>query len=159
MTDNKISRKIMKKVFRYVSLAVCAFAAIALVSCDKDENTQNIPMENVAYFPIGNDVEIHPLGDDLYVSFTSEVDWRIDKSQCDWVDFSKTSGGKGTTELKISVGKYLGEGNQSNRSNAVMFKSENGETIQRVNFHQDALYLKVNDSDELVSDCSFDWKV
>ena len=39
-----------------------------------------------------------------------------------------------------------------------MFKSENGETIQRVNFHQDALYLKVNDSDELVSDCSFDWK-
>jgi hypothetical protein len=158
MTDNKISIKIMKKVFRYVSLAVCAFAAIALVSCDKDESTQNIPMENVAYFPIGNDVEIHPLGDDLYVSFTSEVDWRIDKSQCDWVDFSKTSGGKGTTELKISVGKYLGEGNQSNRSNAVMFKSESGETIQRVNFHQDALYLKVNDSDELVSDCSFDWK-
>ena len=104
----------MKNLFRYISFAVSVAVSVCVVSCEIDKTTTT-PSKDTAYFPIGNNIEIHPLGDTLNLSFTSDVDWYIEvnPSAPSWLDISlgesrSHTNKKGTTQFIIAAQIHKG---------------------------------------------------
>ena len=61
---------IMKSRLLLISLLAC----LVCVSCDKDEQESVNGNSNTTILPIG-DIEVHPLGDQITVSYTSATSW------------------------------------------------------------------------------------
>lgn len=147
----------MKKASKYISMVACVFAALAFVACDKDTPSTQVPDHETSYFPIGDNIEIHPLGDVLHVSFTSDVNWEVVTP--DWIKFSKPSGNKGTTKIDITVYPYYDNDSSADRNKVISFiNSENGGVLKNVTFTQDAAYLKILRDESASDECSFEWK-
>ena len=146
----------MRKVFRYISLAAFALAAMTFVSCDKDDTT-TVPGKDTVYFPIGDKIQIHPLGDELHVSFTSDVDWKV--AAPDWVTFMPKNGAKGTTNITIKVEACLKSAiDKDKREDLVKFSDTNGSSLKIVTFSQDAAYMNIKADNGSDSECQFKWK-
>lgn len=144
----------MKKGFRYILLAFSAIVVAAVASCKKD-NSQSIPNEEIAYFPLGDDLKVHPLGDQFFASFTSEEDWKVDAPDCDWLSVIPSSGSKGTTKLTIIVNPYYDQNNESSRDCSLNFKS-GSQVIRMVKVSQSAAFLRIREDMDM--QYSFGWR-
>lgn len=83
------------------SLLTLLIIGIIAASCSKD--SQNQYGDDMTYLPI-SDLVIHPLGDVVFVSYTSESEWIVDVDvDEDWIHFSSENGVPGTTTLNITV--------------------------------------------------------
>lgn len=147
----------MRKVFRYISLAAFALAAMTFVSCDKDDTT-TVPSEDTVYFPIGDKIQIHPLGDELHVSFTSDVDWKVEveDSGTSWLKIEKDSKSlinnklnKGTVAFDISADVNYGEKDTDNKTAVIKFKDNVNNTLHSVTVSQNAAYIILDKAEDL----------
>ena len=147
----------MRKVFRYISLAAFALAAMTFVSCDKDDTT-TVPGKDTVYFPIGDKIQIHPLGDELHVSFTSDVDWKVEVegSGTSWLKIEKDSKSlinnklnKGTVAFDISADENYGEKDTDNKTAVIKFKDNVDNTLHSVTVSQNAAYIILDKAEDL----------
>ena len=154
----------MRNLFRYISFALSVVVSMCFVSCDKEETT-SVGGKDTAYFPIGNNIEIHPLGDTLYVSFTSDVNWYVElnSSESDWLDISlnqtsRNTYQKGTTQFIISADTYKGDMGSSDNVATLKFYSnvyKNRELLHTVEISQHAAYIDIENVSGLEGD--FEW--
>ena len=95
----------MKQIVLKSVLAV-VFCSLVTVSCTKDKQDQ-YQDGNMTYLPI-SDIEVHPLGDVISVSYTSEGNWEavINSDETGWISLDK-SGSAGTTYMEITVDPCL----------------------------------------------------
>ena len=95
----------MKQIVLKSVLAV-VFCSFVAVSCTKDKQDQ-YQDGNMTYLPI-SDIEVHPLGDVISVSYTSEGSWEavITSDETGWISLDK-SGSAGTTYMEITVDPCL----------------------------------------------------
>lgn len=148
----------MNNLLRYISFAASVIAYVCFVSCDTDQTT-SIGGKDTAYFPIGNNVEIHPLGDMLNVSFTSGVDWYVEISPKEhpWLDISLTQNTykKGTTQFNISADPYKGVKNDDVNEALMTFYSTSREVLHTVTIHQQPAYIDITQEAGTTGD--FEW--
>lgn len=140
MTDSKINN--MKHI-RHKSLLTLALIGIIVASCSKENQKQF--GDNMTYLPI-SDIEVHPLGDDIPVSYTSESEWTVD-TNVDWIQITPTTGKPGTTAMNIVV-----KPNISNDRDAEIKFSIGGVEVDRFTITQDKAVLNV-----LVDSLDFGW--
>lgn len=139
----------MNNLFRYISFAVSIAASVFIVSCEIDKTTTTTG-KDTAYFPIGDNIEIHPLGDTLNLSFTSDVDWYIEvnPSAPSWLDISlgesrSNTNKKGTTQFTIGAKIHRGvKGDAANRAE-IKFYSSTGEALHTAEIIQSAAYISI----------------
>ena len=86
--------------FRHLLTGV--FVSLALLSCGKDDQDSIGSGENGnnTFLPM-DDITVHPLGDALTMSYTSQYAWKVD-CDCDWLKVTE-SGKAGTTKVTIEV--------------------------------------------------------
>ena len=91
-------------------LLVGFFACLAFIACDRDDDSQvsiDSGKGEETFLPIG-DITVHPLGDALMMSYTSQYEWKLDyDGKGDWINISPASGKAGTTRIKIVVDPNL----------------------------------------------------
>lgn len=149
-------RKIVLKVFSVV------FLGITIFSCEKDRE-QSLNSGEVSYLPI-EDCDIHPLGDTLYLSYTSGVDWMMrvrssNTGSSTWVtarpNRSAQSSGyyaAGTTEIMLVVSPYYDkDGDRTNLSErlcAISFLDSEGHVLDNFNITQQKAVIEIS-QDEL----------
>lgn len=140
MTDSK--NNIMKHIGLKSFLAVIIAGALS-VSCTKDKQNQ-YGDDHMSYLPIG-DVTVHPLGDVIPVSYTSERDWRVtidwgNAGDKNWISMNANDGSSGTTNLDITVKPCI----QKDRSATITFVSGNT-ILDSFKISQDCAVLEVTD--------------
>lgn len=140
MTDSK--NIIMKHIGLKSILAVIIAGAVS-VSCTKDKQDQ-YGDEHMSYLPIG-DVTVHPLGDVIPVSYTSERDWIVtidwgNAGDKNWISMNKSEGSAGTTNLEIKVKPCV----QNDRRATISFVSGNT-ILDSFKISQDCAVLDVTD--------------
>lgn len=140
MTDSK--NIIMKHIGLKSILAVIIAGAVS-VSCTKDKQDQ-YGDEHMSYLPIG-DVTVHPLGDVIPVSYTSERDWIVtidwgNAGEKNWISMNKSEGSAGTTNLEIKVKPCV----QNDRRATISFVSGNT-ILDSFKISQDCAVLDVTD--------------
>lgn len=145
------------KTLNYILAMACIVSCLAFVSCDKEE--QNQYGDGSIYLPM-SDLTIHPLGDEVYVSFTSSSPWKVKQSE-PWLALSKSSGEAGVTSLKITVVPFIPSGNTDTpgqkRESKIVFS--NADREQTFTVTQEAAYISiVDEAGKVVSDIKFDWK-
>ena len=161
MIDNNIKDKSMNNLFRYISFAISIVASVFIVSCETDKTTTT-PSKDTAYFPIGDNIEIHPLGDTLNLSFTSDVDWYIEvnPSAPSWLDISlgesrSHTNKKGTTQFNIGAKIHKGvKGDAANKAE-IKFYSSTGEELHSAEIVQPAAYISIEQLSGTVG--NFEW--
>ena len=108
-------------------LLVGLFACLAFIACDRDDDSQvsiDSGKGGETFLPIG-DITVHPLGDALMMSYTSQYEWKLDyDGKGDWINISPTSGKAGTTRIKIVVDPNLDQSR-----NAVIKFSNGGRVL------------------------------
>lgn len=108
-------------------LLVGLFACLAFIACDRDDDSQvsiDSGKGEETFLPIG-DITVHPLGDALMMSYTSQYEWKLDyDGKGDWINISPTSGKAGTTRIKIVVDPNLDQSR-----NAVIKFSNGGRVL------------------------------
>ena len=151
----------MKNLFRYISFAVSIAVSVCVVSCEIDKTT-TIPSKDTVYFPIGNNIEIHPLGDTLNLSFTSDVDWYIEvnPSAPTWLDISlgesrSHTNKKGTTQFNIAAKIHKGVKGKAANKAEIKFYSSTGEELHSTEIVQPAAYINIEQMTG--SQGSFEW--
>lgn len=132
----------MKHIGLKSILAVIIAGAVS-VSCTKDKQDQ-YGDEHMSYLPIG-DVTVHPLGDVISVSYTSERDWIVtidwgNAGDKNWISMNKSEGSAGTTNLDIKVKPCL----QNDRRATISFVSGNT-ILDSFKISQDCAVLDVTD--------------
>jgi hypothetical protein len=108
MIDNKIMRYFIQKPLFFVALLCLSLAACE--SIDDQSSINNRP----TYLPIQDQVAAHPLGDDLYIAYTSDSKWEI---QIDgggsWVSASPSDSQQpGTQNIIFTVDPNLSSGDE-----------------------------------------------
>lgn len=134
----------MKHIGLKSFLAVIIAGALS-VSCTKDKQDQ-YGDDQMSYLPIG-DVTVHPLGDVIPVSYTSERDWRVtidwensEDEDKNWISMTN-NGSAGTTNLEIKVKPCI----QKDRSATIKFVSGDDTTLDSFKISQDCAVLDVTD--------------
>ncbi len=111
----------MKSRLLLISLLAC----LVCVSCDKDEQESVNGNSNTTILPIG-DIEVHPLGDQITVSYTSATSWTSYLSgNQDGVQYSPDHGVAGTTVITITVDPNL---SFEDRETILSFSASNGDS-------------------------------
>lgn len=143
MTDSKNYN--MKHIGQK-SLLALALIGIFVASCSKESQNQFGDNNNMTYLPI-SDIEVHPLGDDIAVSYTSESEWTV-ATDVNWIEITPSKGKPGTTALKIVVDPNI----SNDREAKIKFKL-GGVVVDNFTITQDKAVLKVS-----VDNLDFGWK-
>ena len=123
------------------------FAVVALASCNTDEQDQYVG-GNDGLLSIG-DMVIHPLGDEVTVSFTAFESWDIIEN-VDWVKANKYSGSNGTYEIIFTIEPYIGKKDNSDRNVNITFQNRiTKETIDAFTISQSVAYIEIDNSDDI----------
>lgn len=116
MTDSKLFRDM--KTMKYILTLACVALGLTFVACESDvqEQLKNGDKDQITHQPLGN-MEIHPMGDKVTISFTSTVDWELGYICSDGVALNdildtnestiKWTGSAGTTSFTVAVKEYL----------------------------------------------------
>lgn len=163
MTDSKLFRDM--KTMKYILTLACVALGLTFVACESDvqEHLQNGGKDQNAHQPLG-DMEIHPMGGSVTISFTSAVDWDLtytcsDNTTLDKILDTKEStikwiGSAGTTTFTVAVNEYLNaDGKVSNEKGEERWltlkfcDADNGELLSEHKISQLQPYLKVNGHD------------
>lgn len=103
---------------KYILTLACVALGLTFVACESDvqEHLQNGDKDQITHQPLGN-MEIHPMGDKVTISFTSTVDWELGYICSDGVALNdildtnestiKWTGSAGTTSFTVAVKEYL----------------------------------------------------
>lgn len=163
MTDSKLFRDM--KTMKYIITLACVALGLTFVACESDvqEHLQNGGKDQITHQPLG-DMEIHPMGGSVTISFTSAVDWDLtytcsDNTTLDKILDTKEStikwiGSAGTTTFTVAVNEYLNaDGKVSNEKGEERWltlkfcDADNGELLSEHKISQLQPYLKVNGHD------------
>lgn len=164
MTDSKLFRDM--KTMKYIITLACVALGLTFVACESDvqEHLQNGDKNQITHQPLG-DMEIHPMGGSVTISFTSAVDWKLslvysnNTSEAAMLDTEKCnineikSGSAGTTTFTVAVNEYLNaDGKVSNekgeeRCLTLKFCDADKELLSEHKISQPLAYLKVNGHD------------
>lgn len=167
MTDSKLFRDM--KTMKYILTLACVALGLTFVACESDvqEQLKNGDKEQITHQPLG-DMEIHPMGGSVTISFTSAVDWRLalgysnNTSEAAMLDTDKCninkikSGSAGTTTFTVAVKEYLNaDGKVSNekgeeRCLKLQFcdAADNSKLLSEHIISQSKPYLIVNGHDD-----------
>lgn len=163
MTDSKLFRDM--KTMKYIITLACVALGLTFVACESDvqEHLQNGGKDQITHQPLG-DMEIHPMGGSVTISFTSAVDWELSWSCSDnttigeFLDTKestiKWTGSAGTTTFTVAVNEYLNaDGKISNEKGEERWlqlqfcDADNGVLLSKHKISQLQPYLKVNGHD------------
>lgn len=163
MTDSKLFRDM--KTMKYIITLACVALGLTFVACESDvqEHLQNDGKDQITHQPLG-DMEIHPMGGSVTISFTSAVDWDLtytcsDNTTLNEILDTKEStikwiGSAGTTTFTVAVNEYLNaDGKVSNEKGEERWltlkfcDADNGELLSEHKISQLQPYLKVNGHD------------
>ena len=163
MTDSKLFRDM--KTMKYIITLACVALGLTFVACESDvqEHLQNGGKDQITHQPLG-DMEIHPMGGSVTISFTSAVDWKLSWSCSDNTALNeildtkestiKWTGSAGTTTFTVAVNEYLNaDGKVSNEKGEERWlqlqfcDADNGDLLSTSKISQLQPYLKVNGHD------------
>lgn len=163
MTDSKLFRDM--KTMKYIITLACVALGLTFVACESDvqEHLQNGGKDQITHQPLG-DMEIHPMGGSVTISFTSAVDWDLtytcsDNTTLNEILDTKEStikwiGSAGTTTFTVAVNEYLNaDGKVSNEKGEERWlqlqfcDADNGVLLSKHKISQLQPYLKVNGHD------------
>lgn len=163
MTDSKLFRDM--KTMKYIITLACVALGLTFVACESDvqEHLQNGGKDQITHQPLG-DMEIHPMGGSVTISFTSAVDWDLtytcsDNTTLNEILDTKEStikwiGSAGTTTFTVAVNEYLNaDGKVSNEKGEERWlqlqfsDADNGVLLSTSKISQSLPYLKVNGHD------------
>lgn len=163
MTDSKLFRDM--KTMKYIITLACVALGLTFVACESDvqEHLQNGGKDQITHQPLG-DMEIHPMGGSVTISFTSAVDWKLSWSCSDNTALNeildteestiKWIGSAGTTTFTVAVNEYLNaDGKVSNEKGeerwlTLKFCDADKELLSEHKISQPLAYLKVNGHDD-----------
>lgn len=163
MTDSKLFRDM--KTMKYIITLACVALGLTFVACESDvqEHLQNGGKDQITHQPLG-DMEIHPMGGSVTISFTSAVDWDLTYTCSDNTSLNKIldtkestikwTGSAGTTTFTVAVNEYLNaDGKVSNEKGEERWlqlqfcDADNGVLLSKHKISQLQPYLKVNGHD------------
>lgn len=163
MTDSKLFRDM--KTMKYIITLACVALGLTFVACESDvqEHLQNGGKDQITHQPLG-DMEIHPMGGSVTISFTSAVDWDLTYTCSDNTALNeildtkestiKWTGSAGTTTFTVAVNEYLNaDGKVSNEKGEERWlqlqfsDADNGVLLSTSKISQSLPYLKVNGHD------------
>lgn len=163
MTDSKLFRDM--KTMKYIITLACVALGLTFVACESDvqEHLQNGGKDQITHQPLG-DMEIHPMGGSVTISFTSAVDWDLTYTCSDNTSLNKIldtkestikwTGSAGTTTFTVVVNEYLNAdgkvSNEKGEERCLTLKfcdADNGELLSEYKISQLQPYLKVNGHD------------
>ncbi len=148
---------------KFRNLLVGVIAGIFFFGCDKDSQMAVHKSELPTLLPV-EDVTVHPLGDEMVLSYTSRYDWEIDYDGLDnkdnWLTVKPEKGKAGTTAITVTVKPNLdGESDSTH----VVFCSRQGDEIDKfkVTQHAAVLDVRISDASDYRTDSTtyvtFDW--
>ncbi len=142
MTDSKAYN--MKTIVLKPVLALLTACAVFSACSNDKQDVYNNADNGITYLPLPEEMHIHPLGDVINVSYTSDEDWKVrfsDSSQ-DWVSMTG-SGRAGTSKLSISVSPNVQSDND--RDLTISFCSTDGKVVyDEFTIFQNVAILEVN---------------
>lgn len=139
------------KYFRlFIPFVILCLTYIACDSID-DQNSVN---KHPTFLPMPERVTVHPLGDDIYIAYTSESDWKINvdyDDPCDgWVSYTHTiSNSKGTENITFTVDPNLTDFDI--RSCTVKFFTSNGVLLDKFIIRQNKAVIDIVDQNESIT--------
>ena len=153
------------KTMKYIITLACVALGLTFVGCESDvqEHLQNGDKNQITHQPLG-DMEIHPMGGSVTISFTSAVDWDLtytcsDNTALNEILDTKEStikwiGSAGTTTFTVAVNEYLNAdgkvSNEKGEERCLTLKfcdADNGVLLSEYKISQLQPYLKVNGHD------------
>lgn len=143
-----------------VKILISLFACVALLSCDNDEQKQ-YEGSNDGYLPI-TDMAIHPLGDEVNVSFISESAWKIEGVK-EWMSVkvngtSNNKGSSGTSNLIFTINPFYADKDEPERKSVVTFRnSSTNEVIDSFTITQKPAYVDVTITNPTNKAILFSW--
>lgn len=143
-----------------VKILISLFACVALLSCDNDEQKQ-YEGSNDGYLPI-TDMAIHPLGDEVNVSFISESAWKIEGVK-EWMSVkvngtSNNKGSSGTSNLIFTINPFYADKDEPERKSVVTFRnSSTNEVIDSFTITQMPAYVDVTITNPTNKAILFSW--
>lgn len=143
-----------------VKILISLFACVALLSCDNDEQKQ-YEGSNDGYLPI-TDMAIHPLGDEVNVSFISESAWKIEGVK-EWMSVkvngtSNNKGSSGTSRLIFTINPFYADKDEPERKSVVTFRnSSTNEVIDSFTITQKPAYVDVSITNPTNDAILFSW--
>ena len=148
---------------KFRNLLVGVIAGVFFFGCDKDSQMAVHESELPTLLPV-EDVTVHPLGDEMVLSYTSRYDWEIDYDGLDnkdnWLTVKPEKGKAGTTAITVTVKPNLdGESDSTH----VVFCSRQGDEIDKfkVTQHAAVLDVRISDASDYRTDSTtyvtFDW--
>ena len=134
----------MKTIVLKPVLALLTACAVFSACSNDKQDVYNNADNGITYLPLPEEMHIHPLGDVINVSYTSDEDWKVrfsDSSQ-DWVSMTG-SGRAGTSKLSISVSPNVQSDND--RDLTISFCSTDGKVVyDEFTIFQNVAILEVN---------------
>lgn len=125
------------------------FAMFSLLTACKKDSQDAYGDGDMSFLPLSEEMNIHPLGDVITVTYTSEHNWKMKFDGSDqmpsWIALSSTSGSAGTVNLDFVVSPNL-----SGRQNIVKitFRSINsGQTLDECTIIQQPAIIDVDKED------------
>ena len=152
MTDSKAYN--MKTIVLKPVLALLTACAVFSACSNDKQDVYNNADNGITYLPLPEEMHIHPLGDVINVSYTSDEDWKVrfSDSYQDWVSMTG-SGRAGTSKLSISVSPNVQSDND--RDLTISFCSTDGKVVyDEFTIFQNVAILEVNQK----SFDHLDWK-
>ena len=142
MTDSKAYN--MKTIVLKPVLALLTACAVFSACSNDKQDVYNNADNGITYLPLPEEMHIHPLGDVINVSYTSDEDWKVrfSDSYQDWVSMTG-SGRAGTSKLSISVSPNVQSDND--RDLTISFCSTDGKVVyDEFTIFQNVAILEVN---------------
>lgn len=142
MTDSKAYN--MKTIVLKPVLALLTACAVFSACSNDKQDVYNNADNGITYLPLPEEMHIHPLGDVINVSYTSDEDWKVrfSDSYQDWVSMTG-SGRAGTSKLSISVSPNVQSDNDRNLT--ISFCSTDGKVVyDEFTIFQNVAVLEVN---------------
>ena len=142
MTDSKAYN--MKTIVLKPVLALLTACAVFSACSNDKQDVYNNADNGITYLPLPEEMHIHPLGDVINVSYTSDEDWKVrfSDSYQDWVSMTG-SGRAGTSKLSISVSPNVQSDND--RDLTISFCSTDGRVVyDEFTIFQKVAILEVN---------------
>ena len=134
----------MKTIVLKPVLALLTACAVFSACSNDKQDVYNNADNGITYLPLPEEMHIHPLGDVINVSYTSDEDWKVrfSDSYQDWVSMTG-SGRAGTSKLSISVSPNVQSDND--RDLTISFCSTDGKVVyDEFTIFQNVAILEVN---------------
>ena len=142
MTDSKAYN--MKTIVLKPVLALLTACAVFSACSNDKQDVYNNADNGITYLPLPEEMHIHPLGDVINVSYTSDEDWKVrfSDSYQDWVSMTGSARVR-TSKLSISVSPNVQSDND--RDLTISFCSTDGKVVyDEFTIFQNVAILEVN---------------